>query len=99
MKILAIDVGGTHVKVLVSGKREPRKVESGPTMTPSRMVKAVQQLATGWSYDRVSIGYPGPVVHGRIAAEPVNLGRGWVRFDFEKTFEHPVRIVNDAAMQ
>ena len=82
--------------VLVDGDL---KVDSGPTMTPARMVKAVQQLVTGWSYDRVSIGYPGPVVHGRIAAEPVNLGRGWVRFDFEKALGHPVRIVNDAAMQ
>ena len=99
MDILAIDVGGTHVKVLASGKRQPRKVESGPTMTPARMVKAVQQMATDWKYDRISIGYPGVVVHGRIAAEPMNLGRGWVRFDFEKAFGHPVRIVNDAAMQ
>jgi polyphosphate glucokinase len=99
MDILAIDVGGTHVKVLVSGKRQPRKVESGPTLTPARMVKAVRELVSDWKYDRISIGYPGVVVHGRIAAEPMNLGRGWVRFDFEKAFGHPVRIVNDAAMQ
>jgi predicted NBD/HSP70 family sugar kinase len=99
MNTLAIDLGGTHVKVLVSGKREPRKAPSGLKMTPKKMVSAVEELVSGWTYDRVSLGYPGLVVHGRIAAEPANLGGGWVGFNFAKAFGHPVRIVNDAAMQ
>jgi polyphosphate glucokinase len=99
MKTLVIDVGGTHVKVLVSGKRVARRIDSGPSLTPSRMVKAVKRLTEDWAYDAVSIGYPGVVVHERIAAEPRNLGRGWVGFDFAKAFRCPVKLTNDAAMQ
>jgi polyphosphate glucokinase len=99
MKVLAVDVGGTHVKILVSGQKEPRRFASGPTLTAKQMVSAVQKLAVDWHYDAVSIGYPGPVLRGRPIAEPRNLGRGWVGFDFEKAFRHPVKIVNDAAMQ
>jgi polyphosphate glucokinase len=99
VKILAIDVGGTNVKVLATGKREPRKVASGPTMTARGMVAAVKKLTPDWSYDAVSIGYPGPVLHGRPVAEPKNLAGGWVGFDFRKAFGKPVRVVNDAAMQ
>ena len=99
MKILVIDVGGTHVKVLVSGERAPRKFDSGPSLTPSKMVKAVKQLTADWSYEVISMGYAGLVVHERIAAEPKNLGRGWVGFDFHKAFGHPVKIENDAAMR
>ena len=99
MNVLAIDVGGTRVKMLVSDKREPRAFESGPTMTPDQMVKKVKGLIADWSYRAVSIGYPGPVVHGRIAAEPTNLAAGWIGFDFEKAFGQRVRIINDAAMQ
>jgi polyphosphate glucokinase len=99
VKILSIDVGGTHVKVLATGQRESRKAVSGPTMTPRRMVAMVKKLTADWSYDVVSIGYPGPVVHARPVAEPKNLGAGWVGFDFRKAFGKPVRIVNDAAMQ
>ena len=99
MKILVIDVGGNHVKVLASNKRESRRFKSGHSLTPSQMVKKVNRLTTDWSYDAISIGYPGLVLHGKIAAEPKNLGRGWVCFDFQKAFNHPVKIVNDAAMQ
>jgi len=99
VKILSIDIGGTHVKVRASGQRESRKAASGPTMTPRRMVAAVKKLSSDWSYDVVSMGYPGPVVHLRPIAEPMNLGGGWVGFDFRKAFGKPVRIVNDAAMQ
>jgi len=99
VRILAIDLGGTHVKVLTNGQREPRKAVSGPGMTPRRMVTAVKRLAAGWSYDVLSLGYPGPVVHGRPVADPKNLGAGWVGFDFHKAFAKPVRIINDAAMQ
>ncbi len=98
-KILAIDVGGTHVKVLVTGQREPRKIPSGPTMTAGQMARQVKRLVRDWKYDAVSIGYPGPVVHGRPLREPYNLGKGWVGFDFRKAFGRPVQVINDAAMQ
>jgi polyphosphate glucokinase len=97
--VLSIDVGGTHVKALVSGQRTPRKAVSGPTMSAAAMVTAVKALVSDWTYDVVAIGYPGPVVNGRPVAEPHNLAPGWVGFDYEKAFRRPVRIVNDAAMQ
>ena len=99
MKILAIDIGGTHVKVLATGRRKHLQIDSGPTMTPKRMASAVRAATAGWKYEAVSIGYPGPVVHGHPVAEPHNLGRGWVGFDFRKAFGLPVKIINDAAMQ
>src|SRR5262245_3176477 len=99
MKILVIDVGGTHVKLLASGRRAPIKIPSGPSLTPRRMVTAVKRLTEGWSYDAVSIGYPGAVMHGRPVHEPHNLGPGWVGFDFQRGLGKPVKIVNDAAMQ
>src|SRR5262249_6657198 len=99
MKVLAIDVGGTHVKLLLSGRRVPIKIASGPRMTPRRMVSAVKRLTDGWDYDVVSIGYPGPVLHGRAVAEPHNLGPGWVSFHSTPALGRPVRRVNDAAMR
>ena len=98
-RVLAIDVGGTHVKIRVSGRRETREFESGPTMTPRRMVTRVRELAGDMKYDVVSIGYPGVVVHGKIVTEPHNLGRGWVGFNFRKAFGRPTQVMNDAAMQ
>lgn len=97
--MLVVDVGGTHVKILATGQSEPRKFASGPSLSAARMVAAVKRLARGWNYDAVSIGYPGVVVHDRPVAEPYNLGKGWVGFDYRKAFGCPVRIVNDAAMQ
>ncbi|HZY87268.1 MAG TPA: ROK family protein [Gemmataceae bacterium] len=99
MKILVIDVGGTHLKVKVQGNDEVRKCPSGPELTPADMVGLVRTATADWDYDHVSIGYPGPVVNGRIMVEPVNLGPGWVGFDFAAALGKPVRIVNDAAMQ
>jgi polyphosphate glucokinase len=99
LKILAVDVGGTHVKALLSGARVPRKVPSGPRMSARAMVGAVQRLCADWRYDVVSLGYPGPVLHGKPVVDPKNLGAGWVGFDYAKAFGKPVRIVNDAAMQ
>ena len=99
MKILVIDVGGTHVKVLASGRRTPIKLDSGPDLTPAQMVREVKRATREWKYDAVSIGFPGPVVHGRALHEPANLGPGWVRYDFERAFGKPVKIINDAAMQ
>src|SRR5512139_1899128 len=99
LRVLAIDIGGTHVKILVTGQTEKRAVESGPTLTPRRMVTAVKKLAQGWTYDVVAMGYPGPVLHNRPLLEPHNLGSGWVGFNYARAFGKPVRIVNDAAMQ
>jgi predicted NBD/HSP70 family sugar kinase len=98
-KILVIDIGGTHVKVLATGQKEPVKIISGPKMTAEKMVKEVRKVTEGWDYSGVSIGYPGPVIHGRPLCDPHNLGRGWVGFDFKKAFGRPVKILNDAAMQ
>jgi predicted NBD/HSP70 family sugar kinase len=97
--VLAIDIGGTNIKILATGKKEPRRFPSGPKMTPAQMVSGVKELAKDWKFDVVSIGYPGRVVKGRIAAEPHNLGPGWVKFDFRAAFKRPVKIINDAAMQ
>jgi len=99
MKVLVIDVGGTNVKVLVSGSDTPRKFESGPTLTPKEMVSGVKAITRDWQFDAVSIGYPGPVLHNRPLVEPFNLGRGWVGFNFERAFGVPVKVLNDAAMQ
>jgi polyphosphate glucokinase len=99
MNTLVIDVGGTHVKILASGEKEKREIESGPKMTATQMVSSVKRLADDWKYDRVSIGYPGPVANDRPMAEPHNLGNGWKGFDFAAAFELPVKVINDAAMQ
>jgi polyphosphate glucokinase len=98
-RVLAIDVGGSHIKVRVSDRRDSRQTESGPRMTARRMVAAVLELVGDWQYDVVSIGYPGIVIHGKIATEPHNLGGGWVGFDFRRGFGRPTRLINDAAMQ
>jgi len=98
-RVLAVDVGGSHVKVRVAGRREVRQCESGPGLTPVKMAAQVHELTGDWTYDAVSIGYPGVVLHGKIVAEPHNLGRGWVGFDFRKAFGRPVHVLNDAAMQ
>jgi polyphosphate glucokinase len=99
MKILVIDVGGTYVKVLASGAIEPRRFSSGATLTAKQMVEGVKKMTADWEYDAVSIGFPGPVLRGRPVAEPHNLGKGWVGFDFKSAFGCPVKLVNDAAMQ
>jgi predicted NBD/HSP70 family sugar kinase len=99
MNVLVVDVGGTNVKVLATGQKEPRKFPSGPKMTPKQMVAGVKQIAGDWKYDVVAIGYPGLVQSGKPATEPHNLGRAWVGFDFKAAFGLPVKIMNDAAMQ
>jgi polyphosphate glucokinase len=100
MRILVLDVGGTHVKVVATGHKQRVEFPSGPKMTPAKMVAAVRAATAGWKYDVVSMGYPGPVTHGRPLGEPHNLGHGWVGFDFKKAFGgRPVKIINDAAMQ
>ena len=99
MKILAVDVGGTHVKILATGEKQKREIVSGPSMTARQMVSRVKKMAQGWAYDAVSVGFPGPVLHDHPIAEPHNLGPGWMGFDFASAFGLPVRVINDAAMQ
>lgn len=99
MKVLVIDIGGNSVKVLVTGMTDPRKFPSGPTLTARQMVSAVLNLTEDWKDDVVSLGYPGRVRDNKPALEPVNLGRGWLGFDFPKAFGVPVKVINDAAMQ
>jgi polyphosphate glucokinase len=98
-RILAVDIGGTKLKVLASGETEPLKADSGKKLTPADMVEGVKGLAKGLRYDAVSIGYPGLVGAQGPLAEPGNLGAGWVGFNFAAAFGCPVRIMNDAAMQ
>jgi polyphosphate glucokinase len=98
-RILVIDVGGTHVKLLVTGMKQPILIPSGRTLTPGVMIRHVKDAVKSYPYDVVSIGYPGPVVHGRPLREPHNLGQGWVGFDFRRALGRPVKIINDAAMQ
>jgi polyphosphate glucokinase len=100
MNILAVDIGGTHLKFRTQRHIQPVKVKSGKKMTPEKMMAAVNQVAAHWKYDHVSLGYPGPVVHDRPLAEPHNLGEGWVKFNYKKAFGNkPLRLLNDAAMQ
>jgi polyphosphate glucokinase len=99
MNVLVVDVGGTHIKILATGKREKREFASGPKLTAPQMVSRVRKLAQDWTYQAVSIGYPGPVLHNRPVAEPRNLRGGWMGFNFEEAFKRPTKIVNDAAMQ
>jgi polyphosphate glucokinase len=97
--VLAVDVGGSHVKVLASNEQEKRRFESGPKLTAEQMVEGVLRVVDGWSYDVVTVGIPAPVRRGHVISEPVNLGDGWVGFDYEGAFGKPTRVVNDAAMQ
>lgn len=98
-KVLVIDIGGSNVKLFATGRAGRVKIPSGPALTPRQMATAVRAVTADWRYDVVTIGYPGPVVRGKIAREPYNLGAGWTRFDFARAFGRPVRLINDAAMQ
>lgn len=97
--VLVIDVGGTNVKLLATGQKQPLKIPSGATLTAKKMVALVKNATRGWKYDRISLGYPGPVVNSRPLHDPHNLGPGWIGFDFGKAFGCPVKVMNDAAMQ
>ena len=98
-QVLVVDVGGNHVKILVTGQETSREFVSGPSMTVEEMVAGVRKAAEDWNYDVVSVGYPGPLLRGKPIAEPHNLAPGWVGFDFEAAFGCPVKLLNDAAMQ
>jgi polyphosphate glucokinase len=99
MRVLVIDVGGTNLKILATGQRQPIKIPSGPALTAKQMVRLVQKAVAGWDFSAVSIGYPGPVLGGKPVSDPTNLGSGWVGFDFRRAFGRPVKLINDAAMQ
>ena len=99
LRILVIDVGGTNVKMLATGEKEPRRHPSGPTMTPRRMVRLVKKLVRDWRFDCISLGFPGPVINECPLREPHNLGGGWMGFNFRKAFGCQVKLINDAAMQ
>jgi polyphosphate glucokinase len=99
LTILAIDVGGSHVKCHVSGRSKPVRFSSGPKLTPDRMVKKVLKITKDWHFHAISIGYPGVVHRGAITVEPRNLATGWVGFDFQAALGRPVQLINDAAMQ
>jgi polyphosphate glucokinase len=99
MKVLVIDIGGTNIKLLATGQNQIRKHPSGPEFTPDQLVELVARETSDWEFDAVSIGFPGPIVHGKIVQEPHNLGKGWVDFDFAGRFGKPVKLLNDAAMQ
>jgi polyphosphate glucokinase len=99
VKVLVVDIGGTHVKILATGQKQPREFPSGPKLTAKQMVTGVKKVANDWRYDAVSIGYPGVVINNRPLTEPWNLGPGWRGYDFEREFKCPVKVVNDAAMQ
>lgn len=99
VKVLVIDIGGTHVKVLATGRRTEVKIDSGPTMSPAEMVQLVKAATKGWRYDAVSIGYPGPVMRGKPLLDPFHLAPGWVGFDYARAFGKPVKLMNDAIMQ
>jgi len=97
--IVVIDVGGTNVKVMASGRKDPVKIRSGVNMTPTLMVEEVRKVVGNGKLTGISIGYPGPVINNKPAVEPHNLGPGWVGFDYKKAFDCPVKVINDAAMQ
>src|SRR5687767_1245811 len=99
LKILMVDVGGTNAKCMASGQEGLVKVPTGPKFTPQRLVREVLKATAEWEFDAITLGYPGLVQDGKPAAEPSNLGKGWVRFDYRKAFRKPVHIINDAAMQ
>jgi polyphosphate glucokinase len=98
-KVLVIDVGGTNIKLLATGQKHSRKIASGPSMTASKMVREVKNCTKDWIFNRVSLGYPGPVINGHPLREPHNLGGGWMNFNFREAFGCPVKVINDAAMQ
>jgi hypothetical protein len=98
-KILVIDIGGSNVKLMISSRAKRRKFPSGSRLTPRQFIAKTKAAVTDWKFDAIAIGFPAPVIKGRIAVEPKNLGKGWRRFDFRKAFGKPVRVMNDAAMQ
>ena len=97
-KVLVIDIGGTNVKLMIS-RREKRKFDSGPKLSPRQLIAQVKKTAADWNYNTISIGFPAPVQKGHITRDPKHLGKGWIGYDFNKSLGKPTRVINDAAMQ
>ncbi|MDP9099073.1 MAG: ROK family protein [Verrucomicrobiota bacterium] len=98
-RILVIDIGGSNVKLMISSRAKRRKFPSGPRLTPRQFIAKTKAAVADWKFDAIALGFPAPVIKGRIAVEPKHLGKGWRRFDFRKAFGKPVRVMNDAALQ
>lgn len=99
MQVLVIDIGGSHVKFMVSGGEERRKIDSGREFGPKQLLTAFREQTKDWKFGAISVGFPGPIVHGKPVTEPNNLGKGWIDFDFKKTLKKQTKVINDAAMQ
>lgn len=97
-KILVVDIGGTHVKLMLS-RREKRKFDSGPVIKPRQLIAKLKKTAKDWDFDAYSIGFPAPIADGEVIKDPTNLSAGWVGFDFQKSLGKPTRVINDAAIQ
>ena len=97
-KVLVIDIGGTNVKLMIS-RREKRKFDSGPKLSPRQLIARVKKTAEDWIYDVISIGFPSTVQKGRIMKDPKHLAKGWIGYNFNKSLGKPTRVINDAAMQ
>ena len=97
-KVLVVDIGGTHVKLMLS-RANKRKFDSSPRMGPRALVAGIKAAVAGWKFDAISIGFPAPVRDGRILKEPSHLGKGWIGYNFASALRKPVRVINDAAMQ
>jgi polyphosphate glucokinase len=98
MDVLVIDIGGSHVKFSVK-KEDSRRFVSGDRLSPAMLVQQVRHHTHDWTYDVISLGFPGVVGPDGPKAEPGNLGDGWIGFDFGEAFGKPVRVVNDAVLQ
>ena len=99
VKVLVLDIGGSNVKLRMTGQSERTKIPTGPDYTPKHLMADLKEVTRGWKFEAVTVGFPAPVIDGKIPFEPKNLGRGWVDFRFEKAFGKPVKLINDAAMQ
>jgi polyphosphate glucokinase len=104
---LAVDIGGSGIKVLVLdeagnpiGDRD--RLETPQPATPKAVLAVIETLAKGKEFDRVSVGFPGVVRNG-ITETAVNLDPTWVLFDLAgelyARLGQPTRVINDADMQ
>ena len=97
-KTLVVDIGGTHVKLMMRGKKQ-RAFDSGPRMKPKEFVARLRDTTRDWKFDNISIGFPAPIRDGKIIRNPKHLGKGWLNYNFRKSLGKPARVINDAAMQ
>lgn len=107
-KILAVDIGGSHIKATVLNSDgillQPYEQEITPhPATPDAVMKCIKKLVLQFpSFDKVSVGFPGYIKDGVVYTAP-NLSHSWHKIDFANmlsaAFGKPVRVVNDADMQ